>query len=175
MAKLDNQSIQLLLFGAVALALVFQTIILFGLFIVMRKTAKNITGQVEEMRAAVMPVIENSRDLLVRVSPKIVETSTDLAALTKSLRVQSVDAQIAANEVIARVRAQTKRIDSLLSNTLDSLEHATGYVTETVNKPMRQLGALLAFAKAVVESLRNSEPAHSSRSNQSSSDNDLFV
>jgi len=175
MAKLDNQSIELLLFAAVALAFVSQAIVLFGLLIVMRKTAKAITGQVEEMRAAVVPVMENTRDLLARVSPKIVATSTDLAALTKSLRVQSVDAQIAANEVIARVRAQTKRIDSILSKTLDSLEHATGYVAETVNKPMRQLGALLAFAKALVESLRNSEPAHRSRQSQSSSDNDLFV
>jgi hypothetical protein len=182
MAKLDNQSIQLLLFAAVALALVFQTIVVFALLLVMRKTAKTLTAQLEEMRASVrpivenvIPIVENTRELLARVTPKIVETSVDVAALTKSLRLQTADVQSAAAEIMARVRTQSGRIDTLLSNTLDSLERATGFMTETLTKPMRQIGALLASAKAVVESLRASDHAPRSPRNQSSSDNDLFV
>ena len=182
MAKLDNQSIQLLLFAAVAVALVFQTIVLFTLFLVLRKTAKTITRQLEEMRTSVrpiienvIPIVENTRDLLARVTPRIVETSGDIAALTKSLREQTADVQTAATEIMARVRTQSGRIDSLLSSTLDALERATGFMTETLTKPMRQFGALLTSAKAVVESLRTSEPAPRSQRNQSSSDSDLFV
>jgi hypothetical protein len=175
MAKLDNQTIQLLLFAAVALALIFQACVLFAVFIVLRKTAKNVTVQIEEMRTAVMPVVENTRDLLVQLKPKIIDTGTDIAALTKSLRAQTADVQSAATEIVERVRVQTGRIDSLLSSTLDSLERATGFMAETLAKPMRQLGAVLAAANAVVDSLRASEPASRSRQNQSSSDSDLFV
>jgi len=175
MAKLDNQTIQLILFTAVALALVFQTIVLFALFMVLRKAANHVSEQIEEVRAAVMPIVENTRALLVQITPKIVDTSTDIAALTKSLRAQTADVQAAATEIVARVRTQTGRIDSLLSSTLDTLERATGFMAETLTKPMRQLGALLASAKAVIESLRASEPVSRAQRNQTSRDNDLFV
>jgi hypothetical protein len=182
MAKLDNQTIQLLIFGAIALALLLQAIVLFALFIAMSKAAKAMTGhakniseKIEGMSTAVMPIVENTRDLLVQIKPKIVDTSTDIAALTTSLRVQTADVQSAATEILARVRTQSGRIDSLLTSTLDALERATGFMAETLTKPMRQLGAFLASAKAVVDSLRNSEPPSRSQRNPSSSDSDLFV
>lgn len=175
MAKLDNQTIQLLIFGAVALALVFQAIVLFAVFLVLRKTAKTVSEQIEEMRTAVMPIVENTRDLLVQLKPKIVDTSTDIAALTKSLRAQTADVQSAATEIVARVRTQTGRIDALLSSTLDTLERASAFMADTLAKPMRQLSALLASAKAVVETLRATEPVPRSQRNRSSSDGDMFV
>jgi uncharacterized protein YoxC len=175
MAKLDNQTIQLLIFAAIALALVFQAIVLFAVFLVLRKTAKNVTLQIEEMRSAVMPIVENTRDLIVQLKPKIVDTSTDIAALTRSLRDQTADVQSAATEIVARARMQAGRIDSLLSSTLDTLERASAFMADTLSKPMRQLSALLASAKAVMESLRSQEPAPRSQRNQSSSDGDLFV
>ena len=89
---------------------------------------------------------------------------------------QAADVQSAANEIIERVRRQASRLDTMLSNVLDAVERASVFMADTVAKPMRQLSAILASAKAVVESLRTVDPAAArSQSNRAPGDNDMFV
>jgi hypothetical protein len=48
-------------------------------------------------------------------------------------------------------------------------------VADAIQKPVRQISALLASVKAVVESLRSSGPASRSRTNHAAGDDDMFV
>jgi signal transduction histidine kinase len=135
----------------------------------------------QNLRSAVMPVIENitpviesTRNLLARVAPKIEETTADLAAISHTLRNQVADVQVATDEIIARARRQASRVDSMVSNMLDTVDRAGAFMASTVTKPMRQLSALLASAKAVMESLRSTDGATRARANRASGD-DLFV
>jgi len=175
MPKLDIQTIQLALVAIVALAFVIQAIVLLAALSVLRKLAKSISEEIEDLRSSVLPVIEKTRDLFERLAPKIESTTADLAVLTRALRDQTADVQAAADEIIARARRQASRIDQMLSSVLDAVDRAGVFMADTVAKPMRQLSAFLASAKAVVESLRNSEGAPRSESNRGSGDNDLFV
>jgi methyl-accepting chemotaxis protein len=110
------------------------------------------------------------------MTPKIEETTGDLAALAHTLRTQAADVQSAANEIVDRVRRQAGRLDTMLSNVLDAVERASVFMADTVAKPMRQLSAVLASVKAVVESLRTVDPAAPrSQSSRAHSDNDMFV
>jgi predicted PurR-regulated permease PerM len=129
----------------------------------------------EDLRSAVMPVIENTRNLLVRVTPRIEQTTADLAVLTRTLRNQVADVQAASDEIIGRARLQASRVDNMLSNVLDAVDRAGTFMANTVTKPMRQLSALLASAKAVIESLRSTDGATRAQANRASGDNDLFV
>jgi hypothetical protein len=66
----------------------------------------------------------------------------------------------------------------MLTGTLDAIDRASGFVTDAVSRPMRQLSRLLASAKAIVESLRNSDSAPRqtrSSGDPSSADKDMFV
>ena len=175
MPHLDNQTIQLALVAAVALAMLIQAIVLVAALIALRKLAKSIRDEMEDLRSAIMPVIENTRDLIKRVTPRIMETTTDLAALTRSLRNQTAEVQAAADEIIGRAQRQARRVDSMLSNVLDAMDRAGSFVADTVAKPMRQLSAFLASAKAVIESLRSTQGPSRADSNRASGDNDLFV
>jgi len=175
MPKLDNQTIQLALIALVALAMLVQAIVLLAAFIAMRKAARAINEKIEDLSSSVMPLVEKSRELVTRLAPKIEGTTDDLAALAHSLRLQTTDVQYAANEIIARARRQASRVDTLLTNVLDAVERAGGFMADAVAKPMRQLSAVLASVKAAVESFRNSEPTLRSHSNQASGDNDMFV
>ena len=175
MPKLDNQTIQLALVAAVALAMLIQAIVLFAALVALRKLAKSIRQEIEELRASVMPVIENTRSLLARVTPKIEQTASDLAVLTRALRDQTADVQAAADEIIGRAQRQARRVDTMLSNVLDAVDRAGTFMANTVTKPMRQLSALLASAKAVIESLRSTDGATRAQANRASGDNDLFV
>jgi methyl-accepting chemotaxis protein len=175
MPNLDNQTIQLALVAAVALAMLIQAIVLFAALIALRKLAKSIRQEIDDLRSSVMPLIENTRNLLARVAPKIEQTASDLALLTRALRNQTADVQAAADEIIGRAQRQARRVDSMLSNVLDAVDRAGSFMADTVTKPMRQLSAFLASAKAVIESLRSTQGASRAEANRASGDNDLFV
>ena len=175
MPKLDNQTIQLALIALIALAMLTQAFVLLAIFVAMRKAAKGIREQIEDLRFSIAPVIENARDFFTRLAPKVEQTTDDLAALTRALRVQTADVQSAATEIVARARRQASRLDTMLSSALDAIDRANAFVTDAIAKPMRQVSAILASAKAVVESLRNSEAASPSESNHTPGANDTFV
>ena len=176
MPNLDNQTIQTALVAAVALLMLFQMIVLLALFFVIRKAARSIREDVKDLRSSVAPMIDNTRELITRLAPKIEQTTSDLAVLSRSLRMQAADVQSAANEIVDRVRHQASRLDTMMSNVLDAVDRASVFVSDTVAKPMRQLSAILASAKAVIEALRTAEPAvASSRPNHAPGNEDPFV
>ncbi len=155
MPKLDNQTIQLALVVAVAAAFVLQAIVLFAALLVLRKLAKTVRQEIEDLRDAAMPILENTRELVERVKPRIEETTEDLAQVARALNVQVADVQSAAGEMLLRARQQADRLDSMFSSLLDAVDRIGVMMADTVAKPMRQVSAFLASARAVVESLRN--------------------
>jgi uncharacterized protein YoxC len=175
MPKIDNQILELALFSLVALAMVVQAFALLATFFAMRKAARSMDRKIEEMRSSVMPIINSSRNLLTKLGPKIESTSEDLAAITRSLRVQTADLESATADIASRAKWQAARIDSMLSSVFDSMDRAGSFLADTVNKPIRQVSALLASVKAAIESLRTSVPASRPQSNHVPGDNDIFV
>jgi len=175
MPNLDNQTIQLALIAVMVLVVLIQAIVLIGALIALLKLAKSIRQEIEDLRSSVMPLIENTRNLIARVAPKIEQTTSDLALLTRALRNQTADVQAAADEIIGRAQLQARRVDTMLSSVLDAVDRAGSFMADTITKPMRQLSAFLASAKAVIESLRSTEGATRAGANRASGDNDLFV
>lgn len=172
---IDNQTVQLILITVVVLALLFQSMVLIALAIAMRKAARIATEKIESMQSSVLPLIDNSRALLERLTPKIEKTSDDLAALTHSLRVQADNVQATADEIITRVRGQASRLDALITQVFDGVDRASNFMADAVAKPARQVSAIMASIRAVVESLRSSDSVPRSRPVNSPGDNDMFV
>lgn len=182
MPKIDNQTIELALFGLVALAMVVQAFVLLATFFALRKAAQSADKKLEELRstvlpmiASVRPMIETSRDLFTNIAPKIESASKDVAEIARSLRVQTAELQSATVEIVARAKGQAGRVDTMLSGVLDSIDRAGTYLADAVNKPIRQVSALLSSVKAAIESLRTSVPTSRSHSNHAPDDNDIFV
>jgi ABC-type transporter Mla subunit MlaD len=155
MHNLDSQSVQLIVVLAVAVTMLLQAFALLAIFLQLKKAATSMRQDVEELRASVIPVLDSARELLAHTGPKIEAAVTDAAAITHNLRRQTVDVQQAANEVIERMRRQSARADSMLTNVMDAADKTASFMTEQVSKPVRQISGLLASAKAVVESLRS--------------------
>ncbi|MGB0064517.1 MAG: hypothetical protein WBP85_08735 [Terracidiphilus sp.] len=154
MPKLDQQTVQLIIVVAVAVVLAIQTIALVVALFVMRSLAKSVRKDVEQMRAAALPVIADVRELVTRVKPRIEEATLDITVLIHALRDQTADIQSAADDIIVRARRQASRIDGMFSGVLDKVDRAGAFVADSVARPMRQFSAFLASAKAVVEALR---------------------
>ena len=175
MQRIDNQTLELALFILVALAMVVQAIAVLGTFFVLRKTAKATTERLEELHVSVMPLIEKSHNLLTKVGPRIESTSEHVAAISQSLRAQTAEIHTATTDIVARAKTQAGRIDSQVTNLLDALDRAGVVLADCINKPIRQVNALLASLRAVVDSLRTSVPAARSQSNHAPGDGEMFL
>lgn len=163
----------LLVFVAVTgLAVLLQAVILLALFLTLRKTAKALNDQMDDLRTKVLPAVTEAKDLLSRVGPKVDSIVADVAKLTGDLRAQSADLQLSATDILERVRRQTSRVDAMLSSALDTVDRAGGLVSDAVNAPLRQVSAIAAALKAGLGALRSKpEP----RQLHSPTDKDMFV
>lgn len=176
MGNLDSQTVQLIIVAAVAVTMLLQGIVLLAILITLNKAAKSIRQDVEELRTTVLPVIEDVREVVKQTAPKVEAAIADLAVMSQNLRKQTADVQVTATGVIERIHKQSIRIDGMLTHVLDAVDRTSGFMSDTVSKPMRQIAGLLASAKAVVESLRNDSPGmHQPSVHESRRDKDMFV
>jgi uncharacterized protein YoxC len=182
MANLDLQTTQLIIVAAVALSMLIQAFVVLAVFIVARKTINKLQDDLDETRAKVMglidkiqPLVESTREFLTRTTPKIEAAVGDIAVVTQKLRAESDDVQAAASELIDRARRQGARMDSMMTKTLDTVDRAASFMTDTVSKPMRQLSAILASAKAVVETLRTGPTDGRARTEHINSEQDFYA
>ena len=179
MPNLDNNTLLLAFVGVTAVAIVMQTIILLAVFVAVRKAAKGVREDIEDLRSSLMPIIYNTRDLASRVGPRIESAIEDLAAIASGLRVQTAEVQSSAIEIMERLRRQTSRLDQMFTVVLDAVDRAGGFVAVVVSRPVRQVSGLLSSIKAIFESLRTSQAvdprATRSASDRPANDRDLFV
>ena len=159
MPNIDNQTLMIAIVAVTALAVLFQAIVLLAIFFSVRKATRSFKREVEDLRTAVMPVINTTRDLIARVTPHVESTVYDVAAMAHDLREQTAQVEITTKDILARLRKQSSRVDAMLSSVLDGVDRAANFLTDAVGKPARQLKGVLASVKAVVESLRSADGA----------------
>jgi len=173
--KLDHQTILLAFVVVTGLAVSLQAIILLLIFVAVRKAANSIRDEAENLRASIMPVLFDTRDLLAntqgalanaqalvantqgfvtRVGPRIEAATADIVEITARLREQTAEMQLTALEITDRVRRQSIRVDEMFSSLLDTMDYAGSFVVEAVRKPVRQVSGIMRSVRAIVESLR---------------------
>jgi methyl-accepting chemotaxis protein len=175
MPKLDNQIILLAFVVVTGLAVLLQAIILLAIFFAVRKAVACFREETENLRTSIMPVIYDTRDMLAstqgtmtnmqafladaqafltRISPQVESVAGDLVEITNTLRTQTAEMQSSAMEMMERVHRQSDRVDGMITEFLNTVDRAGGFVAEAVSRPVRQISGILRSAKAVVESLR---------------------
>jgi methyl-accepting chemotaxis protein len=158
MHGIDSQIIQLVIIGVAALAVVMQAVVLIAILFALKKAATAMHEDIKELRESVTPILSNSRDFLTRVAPKIESTTNDVAEIVHTIREQSVALDSTLTEILARTQRQSTRVDGMVTTALDSVDKVGEFVAQAVSKPVRQISALVASARAVVQSLSETAP-----------------
>ncbi len=176
---MNHETIELAGIGVAALALLMQAAVLLAIYLGISKALKSLKEDFDEMRSSVMPIVDNTREMLTRLSrltPKVESTVADAAEVVRVMRVQAEEVEVSLDQILERVRKQTTRVDGMFTGTLDTVEKASAFVTDAVSKPVRQLSGLLASIQAVIESLRSSgPPTNSAYRERGVPDEDIFV
>lgn len=170
MQSLNHDTIELILIAVTTAAVLLQAFVLLAMFIGLRKTSRSMLQQIEELKSTVTPLIDNARGLMDRVGPKVERTTADIEEIVRGLKAQAAEAEASASEILERVRVQASRLDEMFSNALNTVDRAADYVTNVVNRPVRQISGVLASIRAMVESLRGS-----ARGTHSARDRDTFI
>ena len=91
MPKLDHDTIELILIAVTAAAVLLQAFVLLGILLGLKKTSRAMLEQIEDLKASITPFIDNSREFLARVGPKVEGTTADIADITRRLTAQAVE------------------------------------------------------------------------------------
>lgn len=162
----NTDTILIALVATVGSLVFLQFVILLGMFLTMRKGIRKAQQYGDEMRATITPVLHQSRevlektkDVIVRLEPKLDAAASDLAEMTRSARGQLLKIEASADEISERFRRQAARIDGMTSSTLNGVDRVGHFLSDAVSIPVRQVSGILAAAKAVVDTLRAPAPA----------------
>jgi len=164
-----------------AAAVVLQAGILVALYVAMRKTTAQLEGEVQELKAKTLPVLDNASlmltelrpkaeqiaenliklhpqilaivDNLVELKPKMQTVLDNLADTTTTVRSEVHRVDAAVSDAVDRARLQVIRADEMLSRTFDRVEHTSELVTKTVVSPVRQVSGIVRGVTVGVEYL----------------------
>jgi hypothetical protein len=170
-----------------AFALLVQAFVMVAILFSAKKAVDKLRVDFEELRESALPFFNASRDALARIAPKIEPItadlvkaaenarviSGDLAVVTTKVRGQVEGIQESTTEIVDKFRVQAVRADALLTRALDIADRAGAMLQSAIGVPARQLAAILAAAKAVIESLRGHETAQPAA--HTSNDNETFI
>jgi len=171
--NVENQTLLLAVVVVIGAAVVLQTLILLGIYLVVRNAARSVREQVEELRSSMMPLIFNSRELLNRLTPKVESAIEDLSVVAKGLKQQSAEVQLSIHEILDKVHQQTDRVDRMCTSVLDGANQAGNFVVEVIGRPVRQAAAVLTAVRAALAALRT--PLHEAGRERVHNDENQFV
>jgi HAMP domain-containing protein len=125
------------------IAVALQAGILLAMYLAMRKSGERIEAIATEVKAKMMPTVEQAQVMLTEIGPKLQVIAENLQEATTVMRmqVQRVDATV--TDVVDRARLQVIRADELVTRTLERVEQTSDMVHSTVISPVRQISGLM--------------------------------
>ncbi len=124
-------------------AVLLQAGILLAMYLAMRKSGERIEALATEVKAKLLPSVEQAQELMSTMRPKLEVIVDNLQDATTVVRSQINRVDSAVNDVVDRTRLQVIRADEMMTRTLDRVEQTTELVQKTVVSPVRQLSGIM--------------------------------
>jgi len=141
---------KLTIFIAATFAAVFlQMLILFFMYLAMRKLNARLESVVDETQSRVFPLLENAKVIqqdvkafLETARPKIDLILDNAAHATTTVRTDIERVQATVNDLLDRVRLQVIRADEMVTRTMDRVEETSDRVQHSVLTPVRKVSGI---------------------------------
>lgn len=164
---------QLVILVLVAIALLVNSALVVVMLVGLGKLGKMMKNEVADLRASVMPMVYDTRELLTNISPKIESSADDLTAILHTVRSQSAAFESVGTEMAERLRRQASRAEDVISGIITTADRTSNAVAGSVGGPIRKIAGMVASARAIVETLR--APAPTVQASRERDNRDLFV
>ncbi len=144
--------------AATAIGVFLQAGILLALLIAFQKLASKLEEATQQVSTRALPLIESSKVTLEDLRPKLKAISANLVEVSENLRHESLTIQASVDDVLAKTRAQTARVDEMVSGTLDGIAAAGAHLQSGVSVPLRHVNGIFNGIRAGLDVLRNKTP-----------------
>lgn len=153
--SLSSGNSRLLMFfvAMVAIAMVAQAAVVIGAAIGAAKARKQLLAMAEEVRAKALPVIDGAQEMVQDLHPKFKIITDNLVETSHVVRVKAEDFDLTISEVNQRARAQTARVDGMVTSVLDTTAGIATGIQRTVKTPVREFQGLINGFKAGMDVL----------------------
>jgi hypothetical protein len=175
---MPDDTFRLVVALGVALA-TLSMVIMAVMTIVLFKVVSRMQVKVEDMVDQTTPMVSSVRHLLNENSPKIARIMTasdETAANAREISVVAKDqayrfAEVG-RDITDRAKVQVARVDAVVDETVDQVQHLGVNVRSAVMKPVSEVAGVLAGIRAGVASLANGHRPNVARATQ---DEEMFI
>jgi flagellar hook-basal body complex protein FliE len=134
----------LVIFTAItALSLLIQACSLLAMFIVLRKSVSKMQGLAEEMKAKALPTIASAQALIDDVGPKLKTATSQFSEISQNLRHQAYNINETMDNALVKANAQIRRIDEMVTGTMDAVDNASRAIESAVAVPTRRVSGII--------------------------------
>lgn len=141
----------LIFIGIVAVAVFLQAMVLVGILIAVRQTAKRVEVLATEVHERVLPLIGKVQTLVEDVQPRVSVMLSDAAEITTLARVQVQRMDRVLADASDRLRMQVVHADQIVTGALDTVEDTTTQIRRSVAGPVNAFVALVKGVQTGVE------------------------
>ena len=160
-----------------AVGVLLQAIVLLAMLLALKGALGRLDQVSKLAEEHVIPTMAATRKLLEEIGPQLktavlnaVETTRQVAAVTKTVREKTDQASVTLDDLLKRAETQAERVDEMVTGTLDSLAQATAVLQRMTSGPSRRISAILNGLRAGFDVLVGRE-----REVQAAADGDHFV
>lgn len=134
----------LVIFTAIAaVTLLIQVSMLVGMFVVMRRGMDKLQKIAEEAKAKAFPVINQAQDLINEMAPKVKTAVANLEEVSHTVRKQATNVNNSVEDIVGKANAQIRRVDQMVTATLNAVDDASRAVEKAVALPTRRVSGVL--------------------------------
>jgi hypothetical protein len=132
--------------------------------ILLYRVVSKVQRRVTDITERVEPIIDTVKKLAAENEPKISAIATNAVTISENAKDISGVAKDQAHrfaevgrDIADRTKAQVARVDAVMDDTVEQVNHAGHVVKSAVSKPVREASAVLAGVRAAVNSLVESK------------------
>jgi hypothetical protein len=140
--------------AATALGVLIQAGVLLGMAFGLRRLQVKLEHILNHTTEHALPLIASTKATLEDLSPKLKTISANLVDISETLKSESHNIKGSVDDVLLRTRAQTARVDEMVSGTLDGISQASAAIQHGIEVPLRHISGLFNGLRAGLETFR---------------------
>ena len=148
-----NSRLLMFFVGMVAVAMLFQAIVVVVAAVIGARTAKRLMTMAEEARERALPLVNTTQSMLHDLHPKVRTITDNLVETSHVVRAKAQEFDATLSGVNQRARAQSERVDDMVSTVLDTTSGIASTITKGVQIPVREFYGLMSGLKAGIDVL----------------------
>ena len=153
--SLSSGNSRLLMFfvAMVAVAMAVQAIAVIIAVIGAAKARKHMLAIADELRAKAVPVVDHAQNVLHELHPKMKIIADNFVEASHVVRTKAQEFDATFADVNQRARAQTARVDDMVTSVLDTTSGIASTFQKGVQVPVREFHGIINGLKAGIDVL----------------------